>query len=48
MGEILPINLDFLVMKLFQEVGEEQNDLTKRINQIIEVQNNREQVNENL
>jgi hypothetical protein len=46
MDAILPINLALPVMKLFQEIGEEPNDMTRRINQIIEVQQTREQVNE--
>ena len=34
---ILPINISLHVMKLWQDVDEEPNDLTIRINQIIEV-----------
>jgi len=46
MDAILSINLTLPVMKLFQEIGEDTNDMTRRINQIIEVQKTREQVNE--
>jgi hypothetical protein len=35
---ILPINLALPVMKLWQDVGEEPNDFTRRMNQLIEVQ----------
>jgi hypothetical protein len=38
---IIPINLTLPVMKLWQDANEEPNDLTRRINQIIEVQHNR-------
>jgi hypothetical protein len=43
---VLPINLAFPVMKLLQDSEEEPNDLTRRMNQLIEVQQTREQVNE--
>jgi hypothetical protein len=39
---ILPINIALPVMKLWQDVDEETNDMTRRINQIIEVQQIRE------
>jgi hypothetical protein len=45
---ILPINLSLPVMKLWQDVNEEPNDLTRRINQIIEVQQNRREVDDKL
>jgi hypothetical protein len=38
---VLPINLTLPVMKLWQDANEEPNDVTRRINQIIEVQQNR-------
>jgi len=38
---ILPINLSLPMMKLWQDANEEPNYLTRRINQIIEVQQNR-------
>jgi hypothetical protein len=38
MDVTLPINLALRVMKIFQEIDEETNDLTRRINQLIEVQ----------
>jgi hypothetical protein len=45
---ILPINLALPVMKLWQDANEEPNDLTRRINQIIEVQQNMEEVDEKI
>ena len=45
---ILPINLALPVMKLWQESQEEPNDITRRINQLIEVQQNRAEVDEKL
>jgi len=45
---VLPINLALPIMKFFQDVGEEPNDLTRRINQIIEVHRSKEQVNDKL
>jgi hypothetical protein len=36
-----------LVLKLFHEVNEEPNDLTRRMNQLVEIQQVRDQVNEN-
>jgi transposase InsO family protein len=38
---ILPINLFLPVMKLWQDSNEEPNDITRRINQLVEVQQNR-------
>jgi hypothetical protein len=43
---VLLINLAWLAMKLLQDVEEESNDLTRRMSQIIEVHQTREQVNE--
>jgi hypothetical protein len=43
---ILHINLALHVMKLWQDANEEPNDVTRRINQIIEVQQNRVEVDE--
>jgi hypothetical protein len=37
---VFPINIALLVMKLLHDVEQEPNDLTKRMNQIIEVQQN--------
>jgi hypothetical protein len=45
---ILPINIALLVMKLWQVSNEEPNDVTRRINQLVEVQQNRAKVNERL
>jgi hypothetical protein len=45
---IPPINLSLPVMKLWKDVNEELNDLTRRINQIIEVQQNRVEVDDKL
>jgi hypothetical protein len=47
MNVTLPINLVFPILKLFQEVNEELNDLTRRMNQLVEVQQVKDQVNEN-
>jgi hypothetical protein len=35
---ILPINLALPVLKLWQDIGEEPNDFTRRMNQLIEAQ----------
>jgi hypothetical protein len=45
---VLPINLALPVMKLWQDSKEEPNDITRRINQLIEVQQNRAEVDEKL
>jgi hypothetical protein len=45
---VLPINLALSVMKLWQDAKEDPNDITKRINQLIEVQQNRVEVDERL
>jgi hypothetical protein len=45
---VLPINLSHLVMKLWKDSKEEANDVTRRINQLIEVQQNRAKVDEKL
>jgi hypothetical protein len=45
---VLPINLSLPIMKLWQDMKEEPNDITKRINQLIEVQKNRAEVDERL
>ena len=45
---VLPINLALPIMKLWQDSKEEPNDITKRINQMIEVQQNRAEVDEKL
>jgi hypothetical protein len=45
---VLPINLALPVMKLWQDSKEESNDITRRINQLIEVQQNRAEVDEKL
>jgi hypothetical protein len=45
---VLPINLSLPVMKLWQDSKEEPNDVTRRINQLIEVQQNRAEVDEKL
>jgi hypothetical protein len=45
---ILPINLALPVMKLWQDSNEEPNEVTRRINQLVEVQQNRDEVNERL
>jgi len=45
---ILPINIALPVRKLWQDANEEPNDLMRRINQIIEVQHNRREVDEKL
>jgi hypothetical protein len=38
---VIPINLDFLVMKLLKDNEEEPNDLTRRMNYLIKVQKKR-------
>jgi hypothetical protein len=45
---VLPINLSLPVMKLWKDANEEPNDVTRRINQIIEVQQNRAEVDDKL
>ena len=45
---VLPINLALPVMKLWRESKEDPNDITRRINQLIEVQQNRAEVDEKL
>jgi hypothetical protein len=45
---VLPINLALPVMKLWQDSNEEPNNITRRINQLIEVQQNRSEVDERL
>ena len=41
---VLPINLALPVIKLWQEMNEDPNDVMRRINQIIEFQQNRAEV----
>ena len=43
---VLPVNLALLVIKLWQDQNEEPNHVTRRINQIIEVQELRVEVDE--
>jgi hypothetical protein len=43
---VFPINLALSIMKLLQDAKEEPNDIIIRMNQLIEVQQNKEQVNE--
>jgi hypothetical protein len=45
---VLPVNLVLPVMKLWQDEKEEPNHVTKRINQLIEVQQHRAEVDERL
>jgi hypothetical protein len=45
---VLPINLSLPLMKSWQDAKEELNDVTRRINQIIEVQQNRSKLMEDL
>jgi hypothetical protein len=45
---VLPINMALPVMKLWQDEKEEPNHITRRINQLIEVQQNRMEVDERL
>jgi hypothetical protein len=45
---VLPINLSLPVMNLWQDANEESNDMTRRINQIIEVQQNRAKFSDRL
>jgi hypothetical protein len=45
---VLPINVALHVMKLWQDVKEDPNDVTRRINQIIKVQQNRVEVDDKL
>ena len=43
---ILPINLSLPVMKLWKHANEEPNEVTRRMNQIIKVQQNRVEVDD--
>jgi hypothetical protein len=45
---VLPINLALPVMKLWQDENEEPNPLTRRINQLIEVQQHRDVIDEKM
>jgi hypothetical protein len=45
---VLPINLVLPVMKLWQDEKEEPNHVTRRINQLIEVQQHRAEVDDRL
>jgi hypothetical protein len=45
---VLPKNLALPVMKLWQDEKEEPNPLTRRINQLIEVQQHRDVIDEKL
>jgi hypothetical protein len=45
---VLPINLALLVIKLWQDEKEEPNHVTRRINQLIKVQQHRVEVDERL
>jgi hypothetical protein len=45
---VLPINLALPVMKLWQDEKEEPNHVTRRINQLIEVQQHRIKVDESM
>ena len=45
---ILPINLSLPMMKLWQGANEEPSDLTRRINKIIGVQQNRREVDDKI
>jgi hypothetical protein len=45
---VLPINLALPVMKLWKDEKEEPNHVTRRINQLIQVQQNRAEVDERL
>jgi hypothetical protein len=45
-GVVLPINLALPLMKLWQDEKEEPNHITRRINQLIEVQQHRVEVDE--
>jgi hypothetical protein len=45
---VLPINLALPVMKLWQDEKEEPNHVTRRINQLIEVQQHRTKVDERM
>ena len=44
---VFPISLSQRVMKLMQDKEEEPNDLTRRMNQLIEVKHTKEQVDKN-
>jgi hypothetical protein len=45
---VLPINLSLPVIKLWKDANEDPNDVTRRINQMIEVQQNRAEVDDKL
>jgi hypothetical protein len=45
---VLPINLALPIMKLWQDEKEEPNHVTRRINQLIEVQQHRAEVDKRL
>jgi hypothetical protein len=45
---VLPINRALPIMKLWKDAKEEINHITRRINQLIEVQQNRDEVDEKL
>jgi hypothetical protein len=45
---VLPINLALPVMKLWKDANEEINNVTRRINQIIEVHQNRAEVDDKI
>jgi hypothetical protein len=45
---VLPINLTLPMMKLWQDANRETNDLTRRINQLIELQENRAEIDDKL
>jgi hypothetical protein len=45
---VLPINLALPVMKLWKDANEEPNDVMRRINQIIKVQQNRAEVDDRI
>ena len=45
---ILPINIALPVMKIWQDANEEPNNVTRRMNQIIKVQQNRVEVEDKL
>jgi len=47
-GVVLPINLSLPVMNLWQDTKEDPNDVTRRINQIIEVYQNKAEVDDKL
>jgi hypothetical protein len=45
---VLPINLALSVMKLWQDANEDPNDVTRRMNQIIKVHQNRVELDDKL